>query len=69
MSKQQVTGVTFSLLGVAALILSIGLAWMLARISHVRRVNGAGVLSVASVLLFILGVVACWLVVSSLVEG
>lgn len=59
MSKEQVTGVIFSPLGLAPLILSVGIAWMLARTSRVRRIHGSGVMSVASLALFLVGVVAC----------
>jgi hypothetical protein len=69
MSVQQVNGMIFCLLGLAALIVSVGIAWTLARVSRVRRVNGAGMMSVASLVFFIASLVACWFGVSALIEG
>jgi hypothetical protein len=59
----------YSLLGLASLIVSLGIAWTLAHVSGVRRVNGVGMMSSLSFVLFIIGVVACWFGVSSLIEG
>jgi uncharacterized membrane protein len=69
MSTQQVNGVALSLVGVAALILSIGIAWSLSRVSRRQRVESAGMISVVSLLLFLAGVVACYFGVSAIVEG
>jgi uncharacterized membrane protein len=69
MSTLQVNGLALSLVGVAALILSVGIAWSLSRVSRRRRVESAGVISVVSVLLSLAGVVACYFGVSAIVEG
>jgi Kef-type K+ transport system membrane component KefB len=69
MSMQQVNGLALSLVGVAALILSVGIAWSLSRVTRTRQVEGAGVIMVVSVALFLAGVVACFFGVSALVEG
>jgi hypothetical protein len=50
----------YSLLGLASLIVSLGIAWTLTHVSGVRRVNGVGMMSILSFVLFIIGVVACW---------
>ena len=45
------TGVVVFLLGVAALIVSAGVAWMVTRITRTRPVEGAWLLTIAGVLL------------------
>jgi Kef-type K+ transport system membrane component KefB len=67
MSDQQMTGVVVLSLGVAALIISAGVAWILSRISRTRRVDGVGFITVVCFLLFLVGVVLCYFGVSTLV--
>ena len=55
------------LLGVAALIISAGLAWTHSRISRIRRIDGVGFITVVCFLLFLVGVVLCYFGVSALV--
>jgi hypothetical protein len=69
MRGQQVTGLALSLVGLAAFILSVGVAWFLSRVSRTRRVESAGMISAISIVLFLAGVVACYFGVSALVEG
>jgi hypothetical protein len=69
MSAQQMTGIVFLLIGLAALIVSAGVAWMLSRLSRTRRVEGTSFITVVSFLLFIVGIVLCWFGISSIVEG
>jgi hypothetical protein len=69
MTDQQVTGVAVLVLGVAALIISAGVAWMLTRLSRTRQVEGAFFITVVSFLLFVVGIVLCWFGVSAIVEG
>jgi hypothetical protein len=68
-SNQQITGVVVLLLGVAALIISAGVAWILSRLSRMRGVEGATFITVVSFLLFVVGIVLCWFGVSAIVEG
>jgi hypothetical protein len=68
MSSQQITGVMVLLLGVAALIISTGVAWALSRITRTRRVEGISFITIVSFLLFVVGIVLCWLGVTSIVE-
>ncbi len=69
MNNQQMTGMVLLPLGVAALIISVGVAWMLARLSRMRRVEGAAFITVMSFLLFAVGVVLCYFGVTSIIEG
>ena len=69
MNDQQMTGMVLLLLGMAALIISAGVAWMLARLSRTRRVEGAAFITVMSFLLFAVGVVLCYFGVTSIIEG
>jgi Kef-type K+ transport system membrane component KefB len=69
MNSQQMSGLALSLVGVAALILSVGIAWSLSRVSRTRRVESAGVISVVSLLVFLSGVVACYFGVTVMLEG
>jgi hypothetical protein len=57
------------LVGVAVLILSVGIAWTLSRVSRSRRVESAWVVTAVSFVLFVVGVVLCWFGVSAFVEG
>ena len=63
------TGVVIFLLGMAALIISVGVAWTLSRITRTRRVEGTSFITVVCFLLFVVGVVLCWFGVSAIVEG
>ena len=49
MSAQQISGVVILLIGVAALIVSVGVAWTLSRISRTRPVDGIGFITVVTV--------------------
>jgi hypothetical protein len=69
MSVQQIQGMALMLVGVAVLIVSVGIAWALSRSTRTRRVEGAWLITVVSVLLFLVGVALCWFGVSALVEG
>ena len=68
MSDQQVTSVVVFLLGVAALIISAGVAWILSRLFRRRRVEVTSFIIVVSLLLFVAGIVLCWFGVSNIVE-
>jgi hypothetical protein len=69
MSEQQLHGAALFLLGVALLIVSVGIAWTLSRSSRSRRVEGAWLIIILSFLLFVAGVVLCWFGVSAVVES
>ena len=69
LSSQQTQGVALLLVGVAALILSAGCAWVQSRRSRAGRVQGAGMYTVVSFLLFLVGAIICWFGVSALVGG
>jgi hypothetical protein len=69
MSSQQMTGVMVLLLGVAALIISAGVALTVSRITRTRQVEGISFITVVSFLLFIVGIVLCWFGISTLVDG
>jgi hypothetical protein len=69
MSVQQTTGVVFLLVGLAALAVSVGVAWILSRLARDGRVDGLWLMSVVSLLLFLAGIALCWLGVSAIVEG
>ena len=63
------TGLVVLLLGVAALIVSIGVAWILSRLALDGRVDGIWFVSVVSLLLFLVGIALCWFGVSGLMGG
>jgi hypothetical protein len=69
MNSQQMTGVVVLSLGVAALIVSIGTAWTLSRLSRTRGVVHPWFITFVSFLLFVVGIVLCYFGVSNLVEG
>jgi hypothetical protein len=69
MSAQQISGVVILLIGVAALIVSVGVAWTLSRISRTRQVEGIGFITIVTVLLFLVGMALSYFGVSALVEG
>jgi hypothetical protein len=69
MSNQQVTGLVNLLVGVAALMVSMGAAWTLMLRSRMRRIESTWFITAISVALFIAGVALCWFGVSALVGG
>jgi hypothetical protein len=69
MSSQQMTGVVALLLGVAALIVSAGVAWTVSRISRRRQIEGIGFITFVAFLLFLVGIVLCYFGVTNLVEA
>jgi hypothetical protein len=69
MNDQQTTGVVVLLLGVAALIISAGVAWTVARISRTRQVEGMSFITLVAFLLFLVGIVLCYFGVTNIVEG
>jgi site-specific recombinase len=69
MSDRQVYGLTLLLIGLALLIVSVGIAWALSLRSRRRRVEGAWIITSVSFVLFALGVLICWLGVTAIVEG
>jgi hypothetical protein len=69
MSVQQTTGVALLLVGLAALSVSVGVAWILSRLARDGRVDGTWFVSVVSLLLFLAGIALCWFGVSAIVEG
>ena len=69
MSDQQMASVLVFLLGVSALMISAGVAWVLSRLSRTRQVEGAFFITVVSFRLFVVGIVLCWFGVSATVES
>ena len=69
LSSQQTQGVALLLVGVAVLILSAGFAWVQSRRSRAGRVQGAGIFTAVSFLLFLIGALICWFGVSALMDG
>ena len=69
MNDQQMTGLVFLLIGGAALIVSVGIAWTLSRRSRAQRVESSWLITMVSFGLFLLGVALCYIGVSKLVEG
>jgi hypothetical protein len=67
MSNQQMTGLVVLLLGVAALIISIGVAWALSRLARAGRVESTWFITLVTFLLFVVGVVLCWFGVTTFV--
>ena len=61
------TGVVTLALGVVALLVSAGAAWMLSRFARERRGDGAGSIIAVSILLVFVGMVLCYFGVSALV--
>jgi hypothetical protein len=68
-SDQQTTGLILLLVGLAALIVSAGIAWTLSRLSRTQRVESAWLIIVVSFALFLVGIALCWFGVSVLLEG
>jgi hypothetical protein len=69
MSDQQITSAVVLLLGIAALIVSIGVAWTLSRLARAGRVESTWFITAVAFLLFVVGVVLCYFGVSMLMEG
>jgi hypothetical protein len=69
MSAQQTTGLVTLLVGIAALMVSVGVAWILSRLARDGRVEGVWFISAVSLLLFLAGTALCWLGVSAMIEG
>ena len=69
MSVQQTTGMVLLLVGLVALSVSVGVAWILSRLAQDGRVDGTWFVAVVSLLLFLVGIALCWFGVSSIVEG
>jgi len=69
MNHQQTAGLVVLLLGVAALIVSAGVAWTLSRLSRARRVEGTSFITAVAFLLFLAGIGLCYFGVTVLVEG
>ena len=69
MSAQQTTGLVILLVGLAALMVSVGVAWILSRLARDGRVDGTWFIAVVSLLLFLVGTALCWFGVSGIVEG
>jgi hypothetical protein len=69
MSAQQTTGLVTLLVGLAALLVSVGVAWILSRLARDGRVDGVWLITAVSLLLFLAGTALCWFGVSAIVEG
>jgi len=69
MSIEQTTGLVLLLVGLAALGVSVGVAWILSRLARDGRVEGIWFISVVSLLLFLVGIALCWFGVSNTIEG
>jgi hypothetical protein len=69
MSSQQMTGLALLLVGVALLIVSVGVAWTQARLSRTARVESSWFITAVSLMLFLAGVALCLFGVTTLVEG
>jgi hypothetical protein len=69
MSVQQTTGVVLLFVGLAALSVSVGVAWILSRLARDGRVDGTWFVSVVSLLLFLAGIALCWFGVNAIMEG
>jgi Co/Zn/Cd efflux system component len=69
MSSQQISSELLLLVGLVALVASLGIAWALSRSARAGRSESAWFLIVVRVLLFLLGVALCWFGVSTFVEG
>jgi hypothetical protein len=66
MSSQQVNGLGNLLVGIAALVLSAGLAWAQSRASRTRRFEIGWLVIGAGFVLLVAGVVLCWFGISAL---
>jgi steroid 5-alpha reductase family enzyme len=69
MSAHQTTGLVTFLVGLAALSVSVGVAWILSRLTRDGRVDGIWFIIVVSLMLFLAGTALCWFGVSNIIEG
>ena len=69
MSVEQTMGVVLLFVGLAALSVSVGVAWILSRLTRDGRVDGTWFIAVVSLLLFLVGIALCWFGVSNIIEG
>jgi hypothetical protein len=69
MTDQQLQGVVFLLLGLAALIVSGGVAWQLSRASRAQRVESSWFITLVSFALLLVGAALAYSGVSKLIEG
>jgi hypothetical protein len=69
MSAQPTTGLVTLLVGLAALMVSVGVAWILSRLARDGRVEGVWFPILVSLLLFLAGTALCWFGVSAMIEG
>jgi amino acid transporter len=69
MTSQQITGIVLLLIGVVALMVSLGTAWVLSRLTQDGRDQGFWFITLVSLLLFLVGIALCWFGVSGVVEG
>jgi hypothetical protein len=69
MSAQQINGLALLLVGVAVLIMSVGVAWALARRSRAQRVESAWLINLVSFGLLLAGAALCYFGVSNIIEG
>ena len=68
-TSQQITGIILLVIGIAALTVSVGSAWILSRLAQDGRDKGNWLIAVASLLLFLVGIALCWFGVSTVIEG
>jgi len=69
MTDQQLQGVVYLLLGLAAVIVSAGVAWQLARNTRAQRVESSWIVTLVSFALLLVGAALCYSGVSKLIEG
>jgi hypothetical protein len=69
MSAQQTTGLVTLLIGLAALSVTVGVAWILSRLARDGRVEGVWLITAVSLALFLAGTALCWFGVSAMIEG
>jgi hypothetical protein len=66
---EQTTGIVVLSLGASALIISVGVALTLSRITRTRRVEGISFITLVSFLLFLVGIVLCYFGITAIIEG
>jgi hypothetical protein len=69
MSAQQTTGLVTLLGGIAALMVSVVVAWILSRLARDGRVDGVWLITAVSLVLFLAGTALCWFGVSAMIDG
>jgi hypothetical protein len=67
MNQPQMTGLLVCLIGLAALIVSVGTAWTLSCLSRRRRVESAWFIILVTFSLFLVGAVLCYFGVTAIV--